>query len=143
MMIFLLLATRWDNGYSNFGCCRHKIRQGQHWTPPPIGKRYNYYHYIVVVCTLACLINAHVRLFIFQKKSVLCLLIRHCAFINFRKISHPVRLLDTVRLFFSHKIYPVHNFFDIFEHSDTFLAPSKYCLWESCFKIYFISLQVV
>ena len=30
-MIFLLLATtRWDNGDSNFGCCRHKIRpEGQ------------------------------------------------------------------------------------------------------------------
>ena len=47
--------------------------------------------YYLVLGTLTCLIVAHVHLFFFKKKSVLCELIRHCAFINLRKISQPVR----------------------------------------------------
>ena len=37
----------------------------------------------IVVPTFESLINEHVRLFIFKKKSDLCGLIRDCAFINF------------------------------------------------------------
>ena len=44
-----------------------------------------------LVSTLACVIAAIVCLFIFKEKSVLCELIRHCAFINLRRISQPVR----------------------------------------------------
>ena len=60
--------------------------------------------------TLTYLINAHVRLFIFRKKSGLCDLIRYCALINFGKIFHPVRLLDTVRLLFLTNILPCAGF---------------------------------
>ena len=52
------------------------------------------------VCTLEYLIAEHAHLIIFQKISVLCLLIRSCSFNNFQKILHPVRLLDPARLFF-------------------------------------------
>ena len=51
--------------------------------------------------TLEYLIAEHVRLFNFQKKSVLRLLIRSCSLIYFWKNLHPVRLLNPVWLFFS------------------------------------------
>ena len=63
-----------------------------------------------LISTLTYLINAHVRLFIFRKKSGLCDLIRYCALINFGKIFHPVRLLDTVRLLFLTNILPCAGF---------------------------------
>ena len=55
------------------------------------------------VCTLEYLIAEHAHLIIFQKISVLCLLIRSCSFNYFLQISNPVRLFHPVRLFFSEK----------------------------------------
>ena len=57
-----------------------------------------------VVLTLGYLIDEHVHLFNFQKKSVLCLLIRSCSFIYFWKKFHPVRLLNPVCLLFQEKM---------------------------------------
>ena len=57
--------------------------------------------------TLEYLIDKHVRLFNFQKKSVLCLLIRSCSFIYFWKKMHPMPLLNPVCLFFLEKIEPM------------------------------------
>ena len=46
------------------------------------------------VCTLTCLKNGHVRLFISQKNSTLPALIRNCPFIKFSKKWHPGCLLS-------------------------------------------------
>ena len=68
------------------------------------------YYKKIMGITLTYLINAHVHLFFFRKKSGLCDLIRYCALINFGKIFHPVRLLDTVRLLFLTNILPCAGF---------------------------------
>ena len=71
--------------------------------------------------TLDYLIPQHVGLFFFKKKSALCVLIRSCWFINFRKIFHPVRLLDPVRLFISEKFLLYNNtFYDQFHDGSIF-----------------------
>ena len=49
--------------------------------------------------TLIYQINAHVRLFIFNKKSGLCGLIRYCAFINFWEKIKPVLFFTLIKLF--------------------------------------------
>ena len=88
--------------------------------------------YSAYLHTLDYLITQHVGLFFFKKKSALCMLITSCWFINFRKIFHPVRLLDPVRLLISEHFLLCWIIFSEKFHDGSIFKGQLFLLWSNC-----------